>query len=91
MPAEDRSLPIATAPSERLQALLTEHGELMTGRELMRVFRYGSERAFRRAAIAGRLPVPAVRIEGRPGWFARTRDVAHWLDSLDGTPPPTTA
>lgn len=68
--------------SERLHTLLARHGELMAGGDLIQLFKFGSDRAFRRAATAGRLPVAVVRVPGRPGWFARTRDVATWLDSL---------
>ncbi|WP_154656480.1 hypothetical protein [Novilysobacter defluvii] len=68
--------------SERLHMLLARHGELMAGGDLIQLFKFGSDRAFRRAAAAGRLPVAVVRVPGRPGWFARTRDVATWLDSL---------
>lgn len=75
--------PLADPVQDRLKALLQQHGELMTGRDLIGLFRYGSERAFRRAAIAGRLPIAVMRLDGRPGWFARTRDVARWLDEFD--------
>jgi len=61
------------------QALLEEHGELMTGASLRRLLHMGHERAFRRALTAGRLPVSVFQLPGRKGWFARTRDVAHWL------------
>jgi len=63
--------------------LLKEHGELMTGTSLRLLWHMKHERAFRRAAVAGRLPVSVFRLPGRKGWFARTRDVAAWLASLD--------
>lgn len=65
-----------------LASLLEQHGELMAGPDLIALFKFRSERSFRRSAIAGRFPVPVVQILGRRGWFARTRDVAAWLDSL---------
>lgn len=64
-------------------SLLGAHGELMTGADLRRLLRMNHERAFRRAAAAGRLPVSVFRLPGRKGWFARTRDVAAWLASID--------
>lgn len=55
----------------------------MTGASLRLLLHMKHERAFRRAAAAGRLPVSVFRLPGRKGWFARTRDVAAWLASLD--------
>lgn len=62
--------------------LLSQHGELMSDSDLIKLFRFKSERTFRRACSTGRLPIQVVRIHGRPGWFARTRDVVEWLDTL---------
>jgi hypothetical protein len=63
--------------------LLDENGELMTGTSLRRLLHMKHERAFRRAMASGRLPVSVFQLPGRKGWFARTRDVAAWLVSLD--------
>lgn len=62
--------------------LLQIHGEIMDSDALAELFKFGSERSFRRAAAGGHLPVSVFRISGRRGWFARTRDVAAWLDRL---------
>lgn len=59
--------------------LLAQYGELMTGESLRRALGYRSERTFQRAIKAKTVPVPAVALPGRRGWFARTRDVAAWL------------
>lgn len=62
--------------------LLARHGELMTGEPLRRALGFASERSFLRAARCKNLPVPIFELAGRRGRFARTRDVAQWLNSL---------
>lgn len=64
----------------------------MDSQALIALFKFGSDRSFRRSACKGRLPVSVFRIPGRQGWFARTEDVAVWLaaigrDASDGEPP----
>lgn len=59
--------------------LLERYGEIMDGPALAALFRFPSDRAFRRAVAKGALPIAVFRIPGRPGVFARTRDVARWL------------
>lgn len=61
--------------------LLDKHGELMDAPALTQLFKFGSARSFRRNALKGTLPVSVFRVSGRRGWFARTRDVAQWLQS----------
>lgn len=67
------------------QDLLERYGELMDGAALAALFRFPSDRAFRRAVAKGVLPVAVFRMPGRPGVFARTRDVAHWLATAAGS------
>lgn len=59
----------------------------MDGAALCTLFRFPSDRAFRRAAAKGVLPVPTFRIPGRPGTYARTRDVAVWLTAVAPVSP----
>ena len=66
---------------------VVRRGPIMDGRQLMQVFLYRTERSFRRAAQAGRLPVPVFRLEGRRGWFARTEDVERWLAQAPHSAP----
>ena len=54
----------------------------MDGRALTALFKFGSDRSFRRSARKGMLPVSVFRIQGRRGWFARTEDVAVWLAAI---------
>lgn len=86
MTASNRPQPSPTTDS-CLPALLARHGELMTGPELVSALRFGSARSFRRAAAGGHLPIPVTRVQGRQGWFARTRDVAEWFDRLGRDEP----
>lgn len=68
--------------------LLALHGELMDGQALAALFKFGSDRSFRRNASQGRLPVSVFRVPGRRGWFARTREVGQWLSSSPASPSP---
>lgn len=65
-----------------LDRLLERYGELMDSKALQRLFGFPTERAFRRAAANGALPVKVFRVTGRPGWFARTDCVAIWLAAI---------
>ena len=62
--------------------LLRQHGELMSGESLRRALGIKSARTFFRAVASGQLPVPVFEVPGRRGRYARTRDVARWLDEL---------
>ncbi|MGH8507046.1 MAG: hypothetical protein ACRETM_13970 [Stenotrophobium sp.] len=64
------------------QELLQAHGELVTGRPLLLLLGFKSQRSFYRAIQADCLPVKVSQIAGRRGYFARTRDVASWLESF---------
>lgn len=68
--------------ADLLQTFLERYGELMDAAALAALFRFPSDRAFRRAVAKGALPIPVFRIPGRPGAHARTRDVAKWLRDL---------
>lgn len=64
------------------QELIERYGEIMDAAALVALFRFPSDRAFRRAVTKGVLPVTVFRIPGRPGLHARTRDVAGWLEAV---------
>jgi hypothetical protein len=85
MPANNHApplLPSPARPESLLNEFLEKYGELMTPTELVRFFRYPSSRAFRRAILSRAFPVPVVRVPGRRGRFALTRDVVSWLQGL---------
>jgi hypothetical protein len=65
--------------SDFLRDLRLIHGDLMDGKALAGLLKFGSDRSFRRAAARGTLPVSVFRIKGRSGWFVTTRDVAAWM------------
>ncbi len=69
--------------------LVDEYGELMGALALMKLLHVTNERTFRRIAAAGTLPVSVFHVPGRQGWFARTRDVATWLDSVGNASAPS--
>lgn len=74
--------PTSLPQERRLGEFLERYGELMTAAELVRIFRFPSARAFRRAVQNGIFPVPIVQVPGRRGRFAETRDVVAWLEGL---------
>lgn len=73
---------VQSLPNSYESMLLEKHGELMDGPALRGLLHIKHERTFRRAVAAGALPVGVFRLEGRKGWYARTRDVAAWLASV---------
>lgn len=64
------------------QRLLRAHGELMGGEALVKCLGYRTARAYQMAVRGGRVPVQTFELPGRRGRFARTVDVARWLNSL---------
>lgn len=79
---------VSGSPADAGTCLLALHGELMDGQALAALFKFGSDRSFRRNASNGTLPVSVCRVPGRRGWFARTRDVGKWLSSTPIPPRP---
>lgn len=55
---------------------------ILTSTEAARAMGFASTEALSRARLAGRLPIAMFRVPGRRGWFAATRDVKAWLESL---------
>lgn len=56
------------------------YGPLMHTSDLQQALRYRSADALRVARASGRLTIPMFSLPGRRGLFARTEDVARWLD-----------
>ena len=75
--------------AEIREALVSRHGELLSGATLQRCLGYRSARAYRRAIAQNALPVVTFALPGRRGYFARTRDVAAWLAVLGKPIPPS--
>jgi len=62
--------------------LLALYGPLIGGEELMRAAGFRTANAFKLAARRGRVGFDVFQITGRRGQFARTSDVAEWLNSI---------
>ena len=85
-----KAMPSQNEPNQanqQLARLVECYGELMDSDALMRLFGCPSERALRRAAMRGALPIKVFRVPGRPGWFARTQTVAAWLATVEQDDP----
>ena len=62
--------------------LLELYGPLIGGEELMRAAGFKTANAFKLAIRRGRVGFHVFQITGRRGQFARTSDVAEWIDSI---------
>lgn len=62
--------------------LLALYGPLIGGEDLMRAAGFRTANAFKLAIRRGRVGFDVFQITGRRGKFARTSDVAEWLDSI---------
>lgn len=69
-------------PPDVVKSLVEVHGEVIGGEALQRCLGFRSARSFQRALQAGNLPVQTFLLPGRRGRFARTRDVASWVEQL---------
>lgn len=66
--------------ARQLEEELTAHyGVGLGGEDLRKALLYPSMKAFLQALTRGTVPVPVFPIDNRRGWFALTKDVAHWL------------
>lgn len=65
-------------PKVGLNAHTLDEEELLGGAALREALGFRTGEAFRAAARGGRLPIMLVKIEGRRGWFASTREVRNW-------------
>lgn len=66
--------------------LLAKHGEFVSGKSLRLLLGYQSERTYLRAIKEKRpFPVLLIKFEGRKGYFARVREIAHWLSRFPQT------
>lgn len=71
-------------PMSLFDTLVAAHGYLIGGTSLWRLLAYNSAEAFKKAQQRGSVPVPLARIPGRRTKFAKTADVAAWLEKQPG-------
>jgi len=64
--------------------LFEQYGPLIGGADLARVAGFRTIEAFKSAARRGRIGFKVFSIAGRQGRFARTADVAAWLENVVG-------
>ena len=73
-------MPALTPRSE--STLVARYGPLMTLRDVAEILRYPSLPAARKARLRGKFPVQLVKLPNRRGWWATTRAVADYLESI---------
>jgi len=66
--------------------LWADFGPLMDGKSLCKILHFKSVNALNVAHSQGRLPFPVFNLDGRRGLFARTLEVAHWLEEASTNP-----
>lgn len=71
----------SSPPMSLFDTLVSKHGYFIGGPDLWRLLAFTSADAFKKAQQRGSVPVPLVRIPGRRTRFARTVDVANWLEN----------
>ena len=66
--------------ARQLEVLLVrEYGVVLPPADTARLLGYKSTDSLARARLRGRVPVRMFTIPGRRGWFAKTADVAAWI------------
>ena len=60
--------------------LLAIHGPIMQNKMLYQAIGFNSYRVFYQHLKRSEIGLNVFQIEGRKGWFARTKDVADWID-----------
>jgi hypothetical protein len=66
-----------------LEKLLEQHGPLMTGENLYKALGYKSWAGFAKAVRSGAVEVDIFNLPGRKGRYAKTSDVANWINKLN--------
>lgn len=75
------------SPADRRRRDLFElYGPLVNGRAVVKLLGFRSYSSFAKTRSAGQLPIKVFEIQGRHGPFARTLDIADWLETLGDQP-----
>jgi hypothetical protein len=71
-------------PRSALQLLLTlQHGPFIGSAKVANLLSFPSLSALTSARHRGKLPIAMQQLPDRKGWYARTIDVAHWIESIE--------
>lgn len=84
----ESDLPVTNpCPAKSLfETLVSKHGYLLGGEDLWRLLAFPSAAAFKKACQRNKSPVQVIHIPGRKSPFARTADVANWLETQISSP-----
>lgn len=72
----------STPAALRRREMLEMYGPMLSGSAIATVLGFKSYSAFYKARREEKLPVKVFDLEGRRGPFARTADIADWLESM---------
>ena len=64
--------------------LFEAHGPMIQNRALYQALGFNSYRVFYEHLRNNQISLKIFKINGRRGWFAKTKDVADWIDNLNG-------
>ena len=63
-----------------IERMETQYGPVMSGKKLRTALGFKSYAAFYRSLQLNEIGVKLFRLTGRQGWFAKTSDVANWIE-----------
>jgi hypothetical protein len=71
-------------PKSALELVLTlQYGPFITSAKAADLLSYPSLAALTSARRRGRLPIEMQQLPDRKGWYARTADIARWIESVE--------
>lgn len=68
--------------SELYDDMVARYGLLLTGKDLLQCLGFKNAAALRQARFRGHIGVPIFSLPNRKGVFAKTKDVAEWLELM---------
>lgn len=66
--------------------MMSRFGPTLGGQDLYSALGFKTYGAFHRSRQLGGISVPIFKLPGRRGWFARTDEVAKWLEEQSRNP-----
>lgn len=70
-------------PNSTFSKLFEVHGPIMQNKALFQALGFNSYRVFYEHLKNEQISLKIFKIDSRRGWFARTQDVANWIDNLN--------
>lgn len=78
----DKQVATMSTDNSTYNKLFALYGPMMQNKALYQAVGFNSYRVFYQHLKRGEVELNVFQIRGRKGWFARTKDVADWVDKL---------